>query len=102
MGLRGPFGFGQVTPQTKTVVGGRMDVQKQIAKGSRGDAIIYLQDTSPTLGVHLHQDIANPCFISRIFEGDNVMSISVDGLGKLAGGKQILRQKQDGDVANLW
>ena len=78
-----------------------MYVQKQIAKMSRGDAIIYLQDASPTLGVHLHQDMANTRLISGIFKGNNVMSVSVDGLGKLARGKQILGQKQNGNVAMM-
>ena len=69
MRLRGSFGFGQVTPQTKTIVGGRMYVQKQIAKRSRGDAIIYLQYATPALGVHLHQAIANTRLIPRVFKG---------------------------------
>ena len=75
-----------------------MDVQKQITKRSRGDAIIKLQDASPTLGVHLHQNVPNPRFIARVFEGD-IMRIAVNGLGTLAGWKQILCQKQHGDVS---
>ena len=101
MDLRGAFRLGQMTPQAKTVVRRRMNVQKQITKRSRSDAIIKLQNAAPTVGVHLHQDVSNPRFIARVLEGDDVMRIAIDGLGKLAGREQILRQKQHGDVTMM-
>ena len=87
MHLRGAFGLGQMAPQTKPIVRRRVNVQKQITKRSRGDAIIKPQDATPTFGVHLHQNVSNPRFIAWIFEGDDIMRIPVNGLGKLAGWK---------------
>ena len=87
MHLRGAFGLGQMAPQAKPIVRRRVNIQKQITKRSRGDAIIYLQDATSTVGVHLHQDVSNARFLARVLEGDDIMRIAIDGLGKLAGWK---------------
>ena len=87
MDLRGAFGLGQMTPQTETIVRGRVHVQQQITKRVGGDAIIKLQNAAPTLRVHLHQNVPDTRFIARVLEGNDVMGIAIDGLGKLAGWK---------------
>ena len=64
-----------------------MHVQHQIPKGAGGDAVIKLQDATPLGGVHLHQNVPDARFIARVLEGNDVMGIAIDGLGKLAGWK---------------
>ena len=76
-----------MTPQTKSIVRRWVNVQKQITKRAGGDAVIYLQDAAPSIGVHLHQNVPDARFIAGVLEGNDVMGIAIDGLGKLAGRK---------------
>ena len=87
MHLRDAFGLGQMTPQTISVVGGRVHVQHQIPKRAGGEASIQLQDAASLIRIHLHQNVADARFIARVLERNDVMGIAIDGLGKLAGWK---------------
>ena len=87
MHLRGSFGSGQMAPQSKSIVRGGVDVQHQIPKRAGGDAVIKVQDETPSVGVHLHQNVPDTRFIARVLESNDVMGIAIDGLGKLAGWK---------------
>ena len=64
-----------------------MYVQHQITKRARGDAVIKLQDATPLVRVHLHQNVPDARFIAGVLESNDVMGIAIDGLGKLAGWK---------------
>ena len=61
----------------------------------------HSEGVAPIRGKRFPHQIANSQLIARILEGHHVMGIARNGFGILAGGKQILTQIQDGDVAMM-
>ena len=60
-----------------------------------------MENALPSLWERLQQDGPESCLIARILEGDDVVRVAIDRLGKFARWKDVLRQIEDGDVAMM-
>ena len=88
-----------MTHEALVVVTGRVEIQHQVAKGTRRGATKHVQHDLPLDGKRLQGHVPHAQLIPGILEGHDVVGVARNALGKLARRKHVLTQVEDRDVA---
>ena len=88
-----------MTDETFVIATGGVEIQDEVAKGSRRHATKHVQHGLPLDGKRLQYHVPHAQLIPGILEGHDVMGVSRYALGKFARRKHVLTQVEDRDVA---
>ena len=87
-----------MAPQAKFIRRGRVQIQHQVPKRTRGGSVKGVQTVFRMGGKGLQQDISYTQLIPGVFEGHDVMRIAGNGFGIFSHGKYVLTQIEHRDV----